>query len=651
MKYEDYIDLGIVSAKKPQNSHLWFELNSGMLYLVDLADPTKMYYSDDKGLTWTQLDVDPSDSSGDNKSRDHKIQAAWHDRVNEIIYFIDCDNDGTADDFDGWNLDYSGSETAPTITEVDTMPITDEEADTVYAFDVFKIGVKIYGLVRNRDTDAPFNYELSIWDITANPFVKKSSYIEPDLIVGAGHAVVVGTNAYFTWEEDSNFNMSVFDGVGFGLTREDTDAAYEIPTSNNLRGLAYDGTDLISGVAEKTADGKNYLFTYSITSTEFVAFYGEHNVSLMLDRNTVSGVKEKAFHLTEYEVYQIQENKTQLYLIAIPETDAVIIAITDNFLMNDDGDMWEFTDYTDKILTLVIDHQIQESSHAVLTLTRDTIPIAKNKLMIIRHEYTTAGSTSEDIIFEGIVSAFTERSAQTVWLVSPAKREIKTTKPSGDFTVDSDGLISSIISTYFNYITEGTLTDGADLGIVALGGDQIAETIFDGCGQFEGFIWYLTPTGKLYFNNGTVDSTINYTEASGNGLRAVDPSHLHEEFNRIKVRGAYVAGVRVESDWQEDLDSQQRIGINERIFTISFLNTTALCNTAATIILTILAKDPKKVKFLIHDTTVGYIQVGETITFECTLMDITIASDQYLIQSATINKYGEIVYTITNELT
>ena len=625
MKCYNYTDLGIVSSDVVKSHHLLIEgqgTYAGNLYMVPTGvDDHQVWKSTDKGDNWSIV-----------SSVGTSVTDAFYDQANDAIW---------------WQNDVADHR----IHDLSDDSITSEGGAAYdvglggFKTDVYhRIGLKTVGgncvLFIGEWTDPGWHTHVNGHDFGV---IGVRTY-------NGSRVTVDGTYGWFLFkwsDEDVELWRWQYDAV----------VAVEMESFPNTElsgfekgSIAYDGNDILYFILQDTGDSKYYLWSYVI-STDTATKLGEHNVILMRDDRPATGIKEKAFHEQEYKIYQIQENKHQLNLISVPETDAVIVALTDNFFMNSDGDMFELQDVINLIHTLVIDHQIQESSHAIFTLTRDTIPIEKNIKFIFYHEYTTAGATSEEIIFEGIVFDFTERSAQTVWLVSPAKREIKNTKPSGDFTVDSDGLISSIISTYFNYITAGTLTDGADLGTAALGGDQIAETIFDGCGQFEGFIWYLTPTGKLYFNNGTVDSTINYTEASGSGLRAVDPSHVHAEYNRIKVRGAYVGGVRVESDWQEDLESQQSIGINERIFTISFLNTTALCNTAGANILTILAKDPKKVKFLIRDTTAGYIQVGETITFECTLMDITIASDQYLIQSATINKYGEIVYTITDELT
>jgi len=56
------------------------------------------------------------------------------------------------------------------------------------------------------------------------------------------------------------------------------------------------------------------------------------------------------------------------------------------------------------------------------------------------------------------------------------------------------------------------------------------------------------------------------------------------------------------------------------------------------------------VKFTIKDTTKGYVQVGETITFEYATSGKKVSSAQFIITSATINKYGDIRYTIVSEL-
>ena len=56
MELRRYKDLGIVSAKKPQNTHLWVETNSaGTLYAVDSADNTDLIKTTDKGDNWSTI--------------------------------------------------------------------------------------------------------------------------------------------------------------------------------------------------------------------------------------------------------------------------------------------------------------------------------------------------------------------------------------------------------------------------------------------------------------------------------------------------------------------------------------------------------------------------------------------------------------------
>ena len=81
----------------------------------------------------------------------------------------------------------------------------------------------------------------------------------------------------------------------------------------------------------------------------------KHDVCLMVDRNTAAGVLEKGFHISENKVYQLHPNAPhQLYLISTANSDALFIAITDNYLMNSDGDMFQFTINDDFIYKLIL---------------------------------------------------------------------------------------------------------------------------------------------------------------------------------------------------------------------------------------------------------------------------------------------------------
>ena len=460
--------------------------------------------------------------------------------------------------------------------------------------------------------------------------------------------VVSGFDWFLYWHEDNNnTELWKYEIANNGWTKMETSAAgLKLPTNKSQQGIAYDGTDILYFVLYDMGDSKYYLYSYAITSDTLTKL-GEHNISLMLDRNTASGVLEKAFHVSEYKIYQLHENIQQLHLISIPATDAVIIAITDNFFITTTGKMFEYEDQINSFITVDIVHELMEAPMAIATQKKDEIPIAKNMVMKFIANYTSAGATAEDIIFEGKIISFTENPFQTIVLEGLSKVDLDQ-KPADTYTVDSDGLITTIITDDFNYITVGTLTDGADLGVIIIAGEITAEFIFDTMAYFENFIWYLTPTGKLYFNNGTIDTTKNFTESSK--IFRITPIKARNEYNKIRVKGAYVDGVQKTSGWIEDLQSQQVIGIKDKSFDLGFLDTNALCTTTATNLLVRLGKTPKIIKFNLQDETIGFMQPGETITFEFASEGIIISSDQYLIQKVVYNNQDIGYYTITDEL-
>ncbi|KKL49638.1 hypothetical protein LCGC14_2313490, partial [marine sediment metagenome] len=358
MQHRRYKALGIVSAKKPQTTHLWWETDAGGLYLVDSADNTKIYYSSDKGANWTQIDVDPSDSSGDNKSRDHNIRVAFHDRDNKIIWFVDCDNDGTADDFDVWKLDYSASESAPTTTEIGTSAAPD--ANTVYVYDIWVFDGNTY--VLNQE-DRTGDQKIVHWDVDTAPFVEKQvqnalNIANNRLIFGMKDADSL--NKFWAFEDGGTvlyfLNGSADGSIGMSRSGLQSAGVYGIPTALNLQGVSYDNINTIYFIVKKIADGNPYLARYDFDGGNTVI--GEpHNISLMLDRNNsaiIPNEVEKAFGISNKIIYEIRlrgSGVRQLQDLSA-QLSGNIVAITDNFLLainNGTWDVYEFTEVSNEI--------------------------------------------------------------------------------------------------------------------------------------------------------------------------------------------------------------------------------------------------------------------------------------------------------------
>ncbi|KKL76884.1 hypothetical protein LCGC14_2040410, partial [marine sediment metagenome] len=294
VEHRRYKALGIISAKIPTNTHLWLEINSsGSFYVVATGDLTHLWYSADKMDTEAKIDIDPGNAhGGDNDHRPANIVSAWHDMGNKIIYFVDHSGGNT---IYGWKLDYSSSESSPTVTEMGTVA----GLNTVGDVDIFLIGSDVF-----------------IWyvDTTELTVVKwvDPNWVNQDTAASTSHplgkVVVISTVAYVLLDVDppalfsytnattTMANLETFGGVG-------------IPPSENLAGMTYDGINILNFIL--TEDVTNFLYSYNISGDSQIK-HGEFNISLMLDRNnagTVPNELEKAFGISNEITYEIKARR------------------------------------------------------------------------------------------------------------------------------------------------------------------------------------------------------------------------------------------------------------------------------------------------------------------------------------------------------
>jgi len=143
----------------PQNTYLVWELESLNMYYVSHVDNTKLYHLDVSTGTRTLI-----------TTRTQSIQAAWHDRTNKIIYLLDCDNPGDA--FDVWTVDYSSSETSPTITSIGSSSGAD--SGTVYAHDILRYNSNTYVVNHEQRTNEEETKDFEVfWLVNSTPFTEK----------------------------------------------------------------------------------------------------------------------------------------------------------------------------------------------------------------------------------------------------------------------------------------------------------------------------------------------------------------------------------------------------------------------------------------------------------------------------------------------
>jgi len=363
VKCNIYKDLNITSSKKPYNTHLIVEASDGDLYLVDSTDQTKLYKSIDKGESWSLI-----------TTRTKKIQTCWYIRTNEEIYFGDSDLDLTTVYI--WKLTLSND----SITEIE------DHVDSSF-HDIFDIEVINIWSITSFDSAGDiflrFKVGLNTW--LNNMGAKGIRTYD------ISQACIIETDVYFLWKwSDENVELWKFNFSGGAFTQmEDLGANTELP-SPNQRAIAYDGSDVFYFVLQDTSDSKFYLWTYVI-STGIATKQGEYNICLMLNRNTAPGVMEKAFHITEPKVYQLHPYHHQLYFIAyLNVTGKHIIAITDNFLILDDGSMFEYVEMSSKVFRMEYEHPIMGYSQGVMQVVKDFITIQKGMFISILDYYTSA---------------------------------------------------------------------------------------------------------------------------------------------------------------------------------------------------------------------------------------------------------------------
>ena len=327
MKARRYKALGITSTKKPVNTHLFNEHTDATLIIVPTGDEMNIYQSVDKAATWS--------SAATGVQILNPIKAGSPDRDNDDIWYL---SDGSVNGnikFFVYHID-TNSQAAGFVLNAGYL-----------GFDVFFYSGDYYPMFTHENGA---NLDLTF---RKGPGVSWSNNMgaRGALTWDTSQVVVIGGYAWFLWKW-SNENVELWKwqiGTANFTEMEDCGANTELPPINQ-RAIAYDGSNIITFVLQDTSDSKYYLYTYAI-DTDILTKGAEHNVALMLDRNTASGVLEKAFGISNEIVYELKPKRGGI--IQLQDVSALsdnnLIAITDNFLMNDDGDMFEWTDIVDEI--------------------------------------------------------------------------------------------------------------------------------------------------------------------------------------------------------------------------------------------------------------------------------------------------------------
>lgn len=319
-------------------------------------------------------------------------------------------------------------------------------------------------------------------------------------------------------------------------------------------------------------------------------------------------------------------------MITIQGTDAIDFSWAGDYSYNRNLSLEALSALSaSSIIQCEITHEIFKVPFAKLVLD-ESLDLASGNLFQVTDNYSVDGATASNIIFEGMI---TSRSTTYPYELTVTNRafEISGLFPSGDQTNDSDGILNAIVGADNDYVVAGDLTDGADMGTLTYGGDKDQAAVFRNLAFFEGWIYYFkeaveNTSIKIDFNPGTTDTGITLDETDN--IWDVKVGRAGRAYTKVVVNGSSgCTGSATASD--EDIAI---FGTNVFYHRDSSLNTNALCGTAATNILAILNKDPILLHFKYQDASIGFMQPGQTFTFEYDLDGV----DEVLSQSFLINK-------------
>jgi len=266
--------------------------------------------------------------------------------------------------------------------------------------------------------------------------------------------------------------------------------------------------------------------------------------------------------------------------------------------------------------------------------------ISLGTLIKITDNITSNSATASEVIFKGEVVKKLFFGNAVQYLIFSNAKEMDSIFPTGEYTKDTDGYISDILSNDCSKLTEGTLSDGADLGTFTAGGDKSFTSIIKACAKMDGFVAYIDSSAgasnaNLMYNDGSTDTGVNIDESTSylRGLRKVE--QIDEHINKMTVRGGIKSnGARATDDY-EDTTSQGLYGVVPAYDSDTTLTTDAQCLAKATALLASKQYGLLEVVIGYQYSTEGMLQPGETVTFDWDSsvknIGFDIPSDQYVI--------------------
>ena len=556
--------------------------------------------------------------------------------------------------------------------------ITDDTDDYVYKYDssfLYIIDIYDIGALGGNDNPYGITWDGSFFYVVDSDDIRVYQY-SSDLNTELGkilYSVVIDDDSWVVYQYitgDCKIYAKDLDGSDNPILKETLTSGYIIPYLEDQRGLAVSSDDdTLSFVLKKTSDGLTYFCTYSITDDEFTVG-GEFNVAIMLNRNSdesnaIPFNTEKSFGVdsgvNDLMIYQIIERGSpsnrlkkiaDLNNIRVGDTDNytsgyVIKAITDTYLIIQNSstgasELWTFQSMSTIVFSEIITHT--ERDYPIAQIQYDSAKLNITEGMFIQIIGTFKGVANQ-VLFEGYVTfpednTIEEPRLKNCSLISQLLDDFANNYYSGtEAAARTDQHLNNIITASCNYAQNGTQSNGSNIAETPYKGNVVIRLIANQLAAFDEFTWYSSPTGAIDFDDGSVDSGVDYADNSAPKVYNVVLKRRDRVYNKVDIEGAYVNGAKIVSTIDgENKQSQDQLGIQRKTVTIPYAQTAANCNTWAQSICNLLSSSITIVEFTVKDTTNGMLQPGEEITLTLANNPYrTISAAQYHINSIMFN--------------
>ena len=302
---------------------------------------------------------------------------------------------------------------------------------------------------------------------------------------------------------------------------------------------------------------------------------------------------------------------------------------------------------SDVLVETYIETEMRNHSKAMIIAKGTWVPEEYDVIEIIDY-YTSAGSTVEQVIFEGIVGDYELGHIRKIPCFSRAKRDLDEYRPKESFSgnVDSEHLKTLIGKCA--YITEGTIDATTPNTSYELKGDKVFRSFSNDLADKHKKMWVLTPTGVLNFEDPDVDSGEDYDQSDK--IWGIRPKKQVRKINKVLIYGALVDNVQLEATAvnQTSIDEIGEILYKD---TYAMITDQTELNTMAT---NLLARESPtdlilSINFWNRHVNKGLLQVGETVTFAHSKTNPVITSRQVILRKVKYFPKSQISYFETDD--